>query len=202
MDIEYEVELTEDSPVFETIVSVTNHNYFNISDNVESLVGTKLKVFSNKVIERNKITDVPTGNIYDYATVTDDLSFITFDDKFPVLDHGFMVQASTTDEPILDTRSRDSSSLVHLYHPSTKANVKIYSTEPVFQIYTGDGIDLPKLPGEPNAFPPRCGIAVEPARPTNAQAFDKWRPWVALKKGQKWGSSTTYVSWVGELVEY
>jgi aldose 1-epimerase len=197
LEIDYEAELAQDSPVEETVVSLTNHNYFNVANNVTTYDGARIKIYSNKYIVHDENTQAPTGEIDDFPAVPKDLSFFTLDKVGPFIDHAFVVQPQQ-EFVALDTRHRKPQIHVHLYHPKTNINLQVLSTEPVFQVYTGDGMNIPKLEGESRAFPGRCGVAVEPARPTNAANADNWRPWVTLKKGDKYGSKIVYVNWVGE----
>lgn len=180
----------------ETVLNLTNHNFFNLSEDGVSSAGTQLKIFSNQYIVHDEATLVPTGNVSDHPDVPSDGSVVTLGEKLPFIDHAFFVQPAAEFKG-LDTRKyRTPQPLVHMYNPETKINVLVSSTEPVFQVYTGDFMDIPQLPGETRTWKPRCSVAVEPGRPTNAANTPQWRPWVTLKKGDKYGSKTVYVNWI------
>lgn len=196
LEIEYEATIAEDSPVDETVVNLTNHNFFNLTKDQLSIAGTKLKIFSNQTIIHDETTLVPTGEIANHPEVPTDLSFITLGEKSPSIDHAFFVQPEVEFQG-LDTRKyREPQPLVHMFHPDTKINVLVSSTEPTFQVYTSDFMNIPQLPGESRDWKPRCSVAVEPARPTNAANTPQWRNWVTLKKGDMYGSKTVYVNWI------
>lgn len=195
LEIEYEAELADDSPVDETVVSLTNHNFFNLSGNFDSYDGTQIKVYSNKSILHDPQTTECTGKFVTDSGVPADQSFFTLTKEGPSIDRAFEAY-DVNDFKQLDTRFRQPQPVVHMFHPNTKVHLEISSTEPVFQVYTGDGMKVPILEGETVGHPTRSGIAVEPARPTNAANHPHWRQWVDLKKGDKWGSKTVYVNWV------
>ncbi|ANB13082.1 bifunctional UDP-glucose 4-epimerase/aldose 1-epimerase [Sugiyamaella lignohabitans] len=197
LELEYEAELAEDTPVDETVISLTNHNFFNPALKDDTYEGTEIKVFSNQYIVHDAKTFAPTGAIEDFPLIPKDLPFITLKKEGPFIDHCFVVQPQQ-EFTKLDTRDKTPSLHVHFHHPETKVNVQVLSTEPVFQVYTGDYMNIPKWEGESRAFPTRCGLACEPARFTNAANRPEWRPWVTLKKGDKYGSKIVYVNWVGE----
>lgn len=202
LEYEYEAVLDDNSPVDETVASFTNHNFFNIAADPKSIAGSKLKVFTNKYIVADKGW-VPTGEIADFPGLPNSPEFFDLTQEGPKIDNTFVVDGDKIPESTgIDTRkTRKLAPLAHLYDPDTKINVKVLSTEPVFQIYTGDYFNTPQLEGESRGFTARAGIAFEPARPTNAANRPEWRPWVTLKKGEKYGSKTVYVSWVGEPEE-
>lgn len=196
VEIEFEATLAEDSPVDETVVSLTNHSYFNVAgDDATNCDGTELQICTDKYLVHDPKTQVPTGQIGDLPTVPADRSFFKVGESGPILDHCFIVDPLTLDNGKIDTSRDELALLVHMRHPKTNLNVQVFSTEPAFQVYTGDGTSVPQLSGEKRPFGPRSGIAVEPARPTNAANTDEWRPWVTLRKGQKYGSKTMYVAW-------
>lgn len=83
-------------------------------------------------------------------------------------------------------------------HPTTKLSLEILSTEPAFQFYTGEHIDVPELESSSGekiaARGARAGIAVEPSRYVDAQRSE-WRGQCLLKKGEVWGAKSQYRAW-------
>lgn len=191
LELEYEAQLTENSPVDETIVSLTNHNFFNVAPaSSHTTTGTKVVVNSNKYIVHDPETTIPTGKVETFPDIPDSLQF-TLEESKPAIDHCFVVQPPKEFKS-LDTRNEPLVELVQMSHPESNIVLKVLSTEPVYQIYTTDKMDIPQLPGEPRAFGARAGVAVEPARPTNAVLNPEWKQWVSLKKGDTWGSKIVY----------
>lgn len=94
----------------------------------------------------------------------------------------------------LDSRARPMQSHITLYSPDSGVSVEVSSTEPAFQCYTGDGIDLPAMGGMP-ARGPRAGVAIEPGRYVGAVEREEWRSMVLLNRGEVWGSRMRWRVW-------
>jgi len=140
-------------------------------------------------IDSNRI---PTGAIEAYPGIESNKPF-TLGHKEPVIDHCFIVETDAKSIPV-DTREAPLRNLVSMYHPATKLHLDIASTEPAFQFYTGEYVDIPATDNSP-AKPPRAGVCVEPCRYINAINVPEWRNMVVLKRGQKWGAKTVYKAW-------
>lgn len=199
LEIEFECRLADDSPIDETVVHMTNHAYTCVTGN-DTVNGTRMKIFSNKWLEKGEDNTI-TGNVTTSDIVPEDLSFFTLTNEGPQIDHNFVARDLEQFDG-LDTRHFKPQPLVHYYYPGNNVNLQIFSTEPSFQVYSGDFVDVPHYQGESRGFGKRCGIAVEPGRPVNAPVEEKWKPWVTLKKGGVYGSKIIYCSWVGETKEY
>ncbi|KAF7191495.1 Bifunctional protein gal10 [Pseudocercospora fuligena] len=191
LEIEYEAELVGNE-VAETVVSLTNHSYFNISDG-PTIEGTKVVVSSNLHLPVDE-NAIPNGAIEPYPEFNANEEFVLGAEK-PDPDHCFVVNLDPSSIP-LDTRSQPIKKLIELYHPSTKIHFEALSTEPAFQFYAGRFIDVPAKDGQP-ARGPRSGLCIEASRYVNAINNDQWRQQVVLKKGQIWGSRTVYRAWTG-----
>jgi aldose 1-epimerase len=135
---------------------------------------------------------VPTGVIEDFPGVEANKGVALGADK-PFIDHCFVHDPSNPTCP-LDTRKEPLKNLVQMYHPDTKIHLDIFSTEPAFQFYTGEFVDVPATEHTPKRSK-RAGICVEPSRYINAINVPEWRDQVLLKKGQTWGSKTVYKAW-------
>lgn len=197
LEIEYEAELAEDSPVDETVVSLTNHNYHNAALSNDSVEGTQIQIFANRIIEHQNGNGIepPTGNFVKHPAVPEDMSAFTLHKDGPFIDHCFVLQDPAEFKGLDTRKTQEPRKAVHLYHPDSKVHVEVLTTEPVFQIYTADHFDIPVLEGEKREFRKRCGVACEPARPTAAAVRPEWRPWVTLKKGDLYGSKTIWTNW-------
>ncbi|KAL2356271.1 galactose mutarotase-like domain-containing protein [Cryomyces antarcticus] len=189
LEIEYEVELVGDE-VEETAVGVTNHSYFNISGDA-SIEGTECTLSTNlyQVIDKD---NTPTGAIEVFPGIEANETF-TLGPKEPAIDHCFILNPDPASVK-LDTRQSELQVLCSFYHPKSKLHFEALSTEPAFQFYTGQYIDVPAVGGLP-ARGPRTGFCVEPSRYINAINDDRWRSMAVLKKGQKWGSRIVYRGW-------
>ncbi|KAI5361622.1 Putative aldose 1-/Glucose-6-phosphate 1-epimerase, galactose mutarotase-like domain superfamily [Septoria linicola] len=190
LEIEYEVELVGDE-VEETIVSVTNHSYFNISDG-PTHEGTKTVVHTNLHLPVDD-TAIPTGAIEPYPEFEANKEFTLGAEK-PDPDHCFVMNPDPSSIP-LDTRKEPMKKLVELSHPNTNIHFEALSTEPAFQFYAGKFIEAPPAKDGLPARGPRSGLCIEASRYVNAVNQDGWRQQVVLRKGQLWGSRTIYRAW-------
>jgi len=186
---EYEVEFVGDE-CDETAVNVTNHSYFNIGDG-PTIEGTECTITTTKyqVVDDGAI---PTGAIEDYPGLEANKPFV-LGTREPAIDHCFILDTDPANVPV-DTRPRDARKLISFSHPRTKLHLDIYSTEPAFQFYTGEFLNVPATADTP-ARPRRAGLCVEPSRYINAINVPDWRDTVLLRRGQTWGSKTIYKAW-------
>ena len=191
LDIEYEVEFTGAECV-ETIASLTNHSYFNLNPN-STTNDTSINLSTDWHLQMDG-NQIPTGKIQVYGA---DTRFV-LSDTTPMIDDCFVMDPDETFTS--DTRKRPLRTMVQMFHPHTNLHLEVSSTEPAFQLYTGDGINVPALSlanGQSTlAMGPRSGIAVEPCRYVDAQRKE-WRKQCSIRQGQKWGSRIRYRGWEG-----
>ncbi|EGD86273.1 hypothetical protein H112_07204 [Trichophyton rubrum D6] len=191
LEIEYEVEFIG-SECEETVVGVTNHSYFNLSDD-RTINGTEAVLSTDKYLPTDS-TGIPLGTIESYGPLRVTEPFV-IDDKCPDFDSCFIVDTNPQDVP-LDTRPRDLKLLASFKHQESKMHLEVLSTEPAFQFYTGQHVDVPPV-GKYPARGPRSGFCIEPSRYINAPNVPEWQKMCLLKKGQTWGARTLYRSWKG-----
>jgi aldose 1-epimerase len=137
-------------------------------------------------------TGIPIGQIGPYPGIEPGKTF-TLGKFEPTFDHCFVVDCDAS-SVLLDTRRGALKKLVSMSHPATELHLEIFSTEPAFQFYTGQYIDVAAAEDSP-AKPPRAGICVEPQRYINAINVPEWRNMVVLKRGETWGARTVYKAW-------
>ena len=142
-----------------------------------------------QIVDKDQI---PTGEIGPYPGIEADKPF-KLGPKEPAIDHCFVTNVKAHDVP-LDTRQGELKKLVTLTHPATNLQLDVFSTEPAFQFYTGEYVDVAATKDCP-AKPPRAGICIEPSRYINAINVPDWRGMVLLKRGQTWGAKNIYKAW-------
>jgi len=193
LGMEFEVKLVDGGEgVEETAVNVTNHSYFNLTGN-PTIEGTQVELSTNTYLPVDG-TGIPTSGPEPYSGITPNTPF-TLGASKPSVDDCFIVNTDSPSIP-LDTRSLSLTSLVKAFHPETGIHLEVLSTEPAFQFYTGEHIDVPAVEGVA-ARGARSGFCVEPSRYVNAVNVDKWRNQVVLKKGEVYGSRIVYRGWSG-----
>lgn len=130
--------------------------------------------------------NIPTGELGLYPGIVANEEF-TLGPSEPAVDHCFIVNTDLSSIP-LDTRPTPLKKLCHFYHPSTKIHLEVLSTEPAFQFYTGEFVNVPSVDGVPPRGP-RSGMCIEASRYINAINDERWKPMVVLKRGQIWVSN-------------
>jgi aldose 1-epimerase len=165
-------------------------SYFNISGS-PTIDGTEATLSTDQHLPVDD-TNIPIGHIASYPGIERGKPFILGKSE-PNIDHCFLVESDPSKIP-LDTRKGPMKNLVSMFHPSSKLHLEIFSTEPAFQFYTGQFVDVAAVEDSP-ARPPRAGICVEPQRYINAINVPEWRKMVVLKRGQTWGARTVYKAW-------
>ncbi|KAH8688857.1 putative aldose 1-epimerase [Talaromyces proteolyticus] len=186
---EYEAELVGDE-VEETAVNITNHSYFNISG-APTIAGTTAQLATDLCLPLDD-TSIPFGHVDRFSKVDVARPFV-LGTKENEVDDCFLIETDPTKVP-LDTRDQPVRLLGSFSHDDTKIHLEVYSTEPAFQFYTGNGIDVPAVNGVP-ARGKYAGFCVEPSRYVNAANVPAWRHMTLLKRGQVYGSKIVYKAW-------
>jgi len=118
---------------------------------------------------------------------------VTLNEARPVFDHCFLMPDMV--KPVIDTRKFPVRDVAQLFHEGSRVNLLASTTEPAFQFYTGDGIDVKSKDGEV-LFGSRAGLCLEAGKQINAINDPHTRKWVVLKKGEIYGSYTSYSAWL------
>jgi len=148
-------------------------------------------------VDENKIPTGTTSSHPDIPLFTASTPrSITLGDKTPTFDHYFILP--DMHEPTIDTRALPLRDIAHLFHESSKLNLSASTTEPGFQFYTGDGIDVKAKDKQKHSFGSRAGFCLEAGRPINAVNTPEAKKWVVLKEGEIYGSYTTYSVWASK----
>ncbi|VEU22811.1 DEKNAAC103897 [Brettanomyces naardenensis] len=177
LEIEYEASLTPDSKEDVTVVSLTNHSYFHLTPD-KNINDTRLLLATNRYMDCDA-AKLTTGTLNNW-TDPDVSKPFTLGDH--VLDYCFVVDEHPTG---IDTRSLPLKKILQATHPRTSTKFNVFTTEPSFEFFTGDGI-------ETKGYGSRPGFSVSPFRYTGAAYFEKWSNQVTLRKGEVYGSRIVY----------
>lgn len=203
LEAEYEVEFTG-TECAETVIGVTNHSYFSLNPSAGSIADTTLTLGTNTHLELTP-QQIPTGNIIPHPSCpAEPLTPFTLTAQGPSFDDCFVFPYPPAQDVPIDTRPLPLRMAVRMQHPTTKLALEVWSSEPAFQLYTGEGIDVPALPlqdgkgGKTQALGSRAGIAIEPSRYVDAAGGgrEEWRGMCLVKRGGGvWGARNRYVAW-------
>ena len=176
----------------DTIVNLTNHSYFNLNGEGD-ILGQKLRIYASNYLEGNNQT-CPTGAILPVANTPMDFTegkLIGRD-----IDTGF---AQTTmvgggyDHCFVIDRARGSSQSICAWVTSEKTGIsmKLYTTQPGIQLYTGNFLQDCPTPGKGGVPMQKYGgFALEtqhyPCSPSHPEF-----PTTVLRAGKVFRATTT-----------
>lgn len=167
-----------------SIVNITNHTYFNLNKfNEKTINGSKLQLIDNTGLEVDDKL-IPTGKTTKYTEVStfkEEPTLLT--EKSPALDFCFISGLPAK----LDTRSNPLTPVFKLSNDDAKLELQVATTEPTFQVYTGDNVDVK------DKYPSRAGICCEPGRYIDAVNHAEWRPSVVVSDSEVYGHKLAFL---------
>ena len=181
-------------------------SYFTVNPDAPNISNTHVSLGTNHYLELDS-DQIPTGKIIPHPSVPGPNTEFTFTSTAPSFDDCFVLPSLTDPSDFgsvassipLDTRPLPLRKLCSLSHPETGLNLEIKSTEPAFQLYTGEGIEMEELERENGTKVPamgaRKGIAIEPSRFVDCPGRQQWRGMCTMKKGDIWGARSVYRAW-------
>ena len=189
------------------------NSYFTLNPSAPTISGTNVTLATSHHLELDS-SQIPTGRItpHPFAPIEPNTPCTLFP-RDPSFDDCFILPPrdgppnnwdgiASSIPP--DTRSFPLRTMVEMSHPDTGLALVVQSTEPAFQFYTGEGIDVPTLETGDGSWSERMGsrkgIAIEPSRFVDAPGRAEWRGMCTLTKGKRevWGSRSVYRAWKEE----
>ncbi|WP_372776084.1 aldose epimerase family protein [Mangrovibacterium sp.] len=178
LEIVYEAETDKT-----TIVNLTNHSYFNLTGGKENILNHELELTAKKYTEAKDM--IPTGKIVSVENTVFDFN------KTKKLNRDIAGLADGYDlNFVLDN---DEGKLVYagcLSEAESGRTVKVYTTQPGIQLYTGYWIPELTIDGK-KKFGSYAGVALETQHYPDSPNHDNF-PTTELKPGEKYLESTIY----------
>jgi aldose 1-epimerase len=173
--IEYEAETDKTTPI-----NLTQHTYFNLSENSKDIRNHKLQVLSNHILSTNESL-IPNGDFVDIRDTAFDFN----------LKKCINLQIDEVDNYddcyVLGESSQSPRKVASLTDESEEVTMEVETTFPGLQVYTGKFINVT---GDP-AFGPFSGVALEaqsyPDAPNHPSFNQGW-----LRPGERYHHQTNY----------
>jgi aldose 1-epimerase len=178
--IDYEAKTDET-----TVINLTNHTYFNLSNMHSNVLDNDLVLYADQYTPKNE-NDIPTGELTSvYDTPLDFLRPRKIGERISEVDgkgydHNFVINGHEGD---LNIAAR-------LIDDSTGRSLEFYTTEPGFQMYTGNYLDGSLGRGEVK-FPENFGVCFEAQKFPNSPNIEHF-PSTVLKPGETYKQTTLY----------
>ncbi|MCJ1442478.1 MAG: hypothetical protein MMC23_002973 [Stictis urceolatum] len=209
LDIEYEIRWKEgyEGEATETVIGITNHAYFNLNlaQSTPATLADHTATISTPTHQtlRPDLPGIPTGTLTPHPEVPSSpntpFPLSTPSGSIRPIDDCFILNSTPSSIP-LDTRPLELQTLATLHGDKSGLNLRVESTEPAFQFYTGITVDVPAWDaGEGRdggqGFGGGSGVCVEPSRYVNAAGSEEWRGMCLLKRAGVFGARSRYWGW-------
>ena len=166
-----------------TVVNLTNHTYFNLTAGKNDILHHELKLNVDKMTVM--MDQIPNGNIIPVEGTVHEFKnfkkFIMGMSELPTgYDHNY----------VLDNEKGDLKYAGTLREKENGRQVKVYTTQPGLQVYTGYWIPELEIDGE-KKFGKYAGVALETQHYPDSVHHNEF-PSTELKPGEKYDQKTVY----------
>lgn len=187
LKIEYSATTDKD-----TVLNLTNHSYFNLKGQGNGdVLGTVLKIDASRMTPIDS-TFIPTGELKPVeGTPFDFRKPHTIGERIGADDPQLHLGRGYDHNFVLDHAAGQLSEAAEAYEPSTGRILRVLTTEPGVQLYTGNFLDDSITGKEGRVYKQRYAFCLETQHFPDTPNHPKF-PSSELKPGQKFHSVTVY----------
>jgi aldose 1-epimerase len=176
----------------DTVLNLTNHSYFNLAGQGKGeVLGHVVKIDASRMVPVDAGL-IPTGELKPVeGTAFDFRKPHAIGERIDADDEQLRLGKGYDHAFVLDHREGRLSEAAEVYEPTTGRILRVLTTEPAVQLYTGNHLDGTNTGKEGRVYKPRFAFCLEtehfPDSPNHA-GF----PTTELKPGQKFHSMTVF----------
>lgn len=171
-----------------TIVNITNHAYWNLEGIDGPLIDDQLITLDADSFMPVDDTLIPTGELVDlYAvglSMKEPVPFAKLFSTYGDIDNNFVLNNY---HPYM----KEPRFAAEVYSPKTGIKMKVYTTEPCVQVYTGNFMQNIKCHGK--MLKKHQAVCLETQKTPNAINMEKYREQLILQPGEKYYHKTLHV---------
>jgi aldose 1-epimerase len=176
----------------DTVLNLTNHSYFNLAGQAKTdVLGHVVKINASKITPVDA-TLIPTGELKSVeGTPFDFRTPHAIGERIDANDEQLRFGLGYDENFVLDHPQGQLAEAAEVYEPTTGRILKVLTTQPAVQFYTGNHLDGSITGKDGRVYKPRFAFCLETEHYPDSPNHPSF-PSTELKAGQKFHSVTVY----------